>query len=322
MPFFMMNNRAIDDSGTPGKKRADAMSYYVANDSDVKKLTQFKVWKSVTSVEFGAALVKVASGFPSFSDEDNELQKHVSLFIHGYNNDWQDSVNRYADLYKRLYAEPDSLGVLILYTWPSDGSVASYLPDREDARNSAPALANALVDLHTHILTMQRFAAQKNDIKKQCRAKISVISHSMGNFVMQNALAIAAKKLNSPQLITLIHQLVMVAADVDNDIFQKEKPDDSDGHLMSNLCYRIAALYTGLDAVLGASAGLKHFGTRRLGRSGLADRDGVWDNVFDLDVTNLIEKNNIHSAVFESEDSVNLLRQILIGVDRHFLPKV
>jgi hypothetical protein len=58
---------------------------------------------------------------------------------------------------------------------------------------------------------------------------------------------------------------------VDNDLFQKDKAETEDGPLMANLCYRISALYTGLDDVLGASAGLKHFGKRRLGRSGLED---------------------------------------------------
>jgi hypothetical protein len=88
---------------------------------------------------------------------------------------------------------------------------------------------------------------------------------------------------------------------------------------MANLCYRIGALYTGLDDVLGASAGLKHFGKRRLGRSGLADADDVWDNVFHEDVSKLIVKKDIHSAVFDSPKSLALLEKILRGVDRkHF----
>jgi hypothetical protein len=132
---------------------------------------------------------------------------------------------------------------------------------------------------------------------------------------------VAARRLNSPQLITLIHQLAMVAADVDNDLFQKDQPDTSDGSLMANLCYRIAALYTPLDNVLGASAGLKHFGKRRLGRSGLADRDNVYDNVFDVDVTNLIVKKNIHSAVFLSPKAMDLLEIVLRGFDRSVIRK-
>jgi esterase/lipase superfamily enzyme len=319
MPYFMMSNRKLS-GGEPGEDCADTMNHYFAKDSAGSKLTQFTFWEKVSASDFRKLLTDTAMSFPEIADDNNESQKHVSLFVHGYNVGWKDAAARYADLGKRLYSGAKSLGTLVLYTWPSNGSVAGYLPDREDARASAPVLADALVTLHDHIIAMQRLAALNPG--KQCKAKISVIAHSMGNYVMQNALAIAAKKLNSPQLITLVHQLVMVAADVDNDIFQKDQPGASDGSLMSNLCYRIGALYTGLDQVLGASAGLKHFGTRRLGRSGIADRDNVWDNVFDLDVTDFIDQSkSIHSAALESPKSVDLIRQILTGVDRGFLPQ-
>ena len=319
MPYFMLTNRKLSQ-GEPGEQCADEMAHYVAKDSAAAKLAQFSSWEKVTDKEFRKRLTDVAAAYPDIPDDENEDQKHVSLFVHGYNVGWKDAATRYADLCKRLYSGPKSLGTLVLYTWPSNGSVAGYLPDREDARESAPLLADTLVTLHDHIITMQRLAESKPD--KQCKAKISVIAHSMGNYVMQNALAIAAKKLNSPQLVTLIHQLVMVAADVDNDIFQKDQTNSSDGNLMSNLCYRIGALYTGLDQVLGASAGLKHFGTRRLGRSGIANRDCVWDNVFDIDVTSFIDQNkSIHSAALESPKSIELIRQMLIGVDRGLLPK-
>ena len=152
-------------------------------------------------------------------------------------------------------------------------------------------------------------------------AKISVIAHSMGGYVMQKALAMASQRLNNPQLVTLIHQLALVASDIDNDLFQKSQPAESNGILMTNLCYRIGALYSGLDSVLGASAGLKHFGVRRLGRSGLADRTAVPDNVFDVDVTPLIKDTpgSTHSAVFNTPAAMDLLRAMLVGVDRGLL---
>ena len=211
-----------------------------------------------------------------------------------------------------------AFGQLVLFTWPSNDHAYDYLPDREDARATAPDLAQVFIKLHDDIVTVQRATAVNGGNATPCRAKVSVIAHSMGNWVLQNALASAAKALNSPQLITLIHQCVMVAADVDNDIFQLSQPDDSDGSLMANLCYRICALYTGLDQVLGASAGLKHFGTRRLGRSGLADANCVYDNVWDYDVTKLLGANpkNVHSAVFETKKTMDLLKLILIGRDR------
>jgi hypothetical protein len=119
----------------------------------------------------------------------------------------------------------------------------------------------------------------------------------------------------------LVNQLVLIAADIDNDLFQLDKPTDGDGSLMANLCYRIAALYTGLDSVLGMSAGLKHFGTRRLGRSGLADRTKVFDNVFDFDITAYINRNDasIHSAVFDSMPAIDIVENILRGVDRNYI---
>src|SRR4029079_15559234 len=95
-------------------------------------------------------------------------------------------------------------------------------------------------------------------------------------------MASAWTRKNQPLLASLINQLVMVAADVDNDLFESNSSDGTDGDAVANLTYRITALYSGRDAVLGASAGLKHFGVRRLGRSGLAkypptDKDNIWE---------------------------------------------
>lgn len=317
MAYFLMSSRK-EVKGELGIELDSKMSYFVAPDLALSKVITISNWTRVTEAEFRKQLTEAAQKFPLLSDEENEKQKHVSLFVHGYNNSWQSAITRYVSIKKELFKGANSLGELICYTWPSDGSAASYLPDREDARDSAPLLADALVRLNDHVVALQRLAS--SDIEKQCRAKVSIIAHSMGNFVVQKALAIAAKKLNSPQLITLIHQLVMVAADVDNDIFDRSIPSGSDGWLMSNVCFRIAALYTGLDQVLGASAGLKHFGTRRLGRSGLANQGAnVHDNVFDFDVSDRIIKKNIHSAVFDSPDAIELLRKILIGIDRKHL---
>ena len=311
---LMMTNRGI--SGDALGDRLAEMRYF---ENKTGSMTSLASWQRLTKKQFVERLIEIASQFPLIPDEKNEDQQHVSVFVHGYNNSWKAAVTRYEQLQTELY-DKQQLGQLVLFTWPSNGSPADYLPDREDARASASAFAQELVDLHDHLVTMQRAAARLKDPPKGCRAKVSIIAHSLGNYVVQKALAVAARTMNSPQLMTLITQLAMVAADVDNDLFQRDKPVDSDGSLIANVCYRVGALYTGLDQVLGASAGLKHFGTRRLGRSGLADRDTVWDNVFDIDVSNLIKRENAHSAVFESPQSLKLLEQVLRGVDRAHLP--
>jgi esterase/lipase superfamily enzyme len=91
----------------------------------------------------------------------------------------------------------------------------------------------------------------------------------MGNYVVENAMNVAWTRKNRPLLMSLINQFVMVAADVDNDLFRSgDTVQHGDSEGIANLTYRVTAIYSGKDSVLGASAGLKHFGKRRLGRSG------------------------------------------------------
>ena len=316
MKALMVTNRNLARNGL-GNKR-DSLRYFA---SDRSELSSLRDWKEVEASQFRDLIRGIVDGFPLVGEEANEQQRHLSLFIHGYNNDWKEAVQRYRQIQSSLYGEDNGLGQLVLFTWPSNGEVFAYLPDREDARTSAPDLAQVFVKLHDDITTIQRASSIRGGHATPCRAKVSVIAHSMGNYVLQKALASASKTLNNPQLVTLIHQCVMVAADVDNDLFQRTQPEDADGALMANLCYRIGALYTGLDQVLGASAGLKHFGKRRLGRSGLARREDVHDNVFDWDVTSLLESEprNVHSAVFDTPAAMGLLRRILVGNDRRLL---
>ena len=315
-PYFMVTNRKVEKDGL-SEKRVDSLSFFTGKGST--DLSKFANWTPFDKGEdFVKAVRAEAAKFPVLPDEHNAEQKHLSLFVHGYNNGWKDSAKRYMQIKRDLYDAKD-LGMLVLFSWPSNGTSAGYLPDREDARESGPQTAELFVRLHEIVTAEQRLAARTDDLSRMCRAKISVIAHSMGNYVVQKGLAVAAKRLNSPQLITLVHQLAMVAADVDNDLFQNDRPQEDDGSLMSNLCYRISALYTGLDEVLGASAGLKHFGKRRLGRSGLAEPRNTWDNVFHQDVSSLIVKKNIHSAVFDSPKSMALLEKVLRGVDRAHL---
>jgi esterase/lipase superfamily enzyme len=319
MQYLMISNRSRDGDGLGGD--LGPLAFYTADAAaDPRSLTALATWSKITRAAFIALLKGIADNFPLLNAAQNKAQKHICLFVHGYNDSWTDAVRDYVEIKSRLI-EPADLGQLVLYSWPSKGSVAGYLPDRTEAKECAPDLAQLFVDLNDYLVQKQRIAAKADDPQKLCRAKISVLAHSMGNYVMQEALATASRRLNDPQLVSLVNQFVMIAADVDNDLFQRDKPADSDGSLMANLCYRIAALYTGLDSVLGMSAGLKHFGTRRLGRSGLADPTKVWDNVFDFDVTTYINRHDesIHSAVFDSAPAIAIVENILRGVDRNFV---
>ncbi len=186
-------------------------------------------------------------------------------------------------------------------------------------------MANLLSELYNWLVGKQQAAVADPD--QACKAKVSLIAHSMGNYLLQKAMASAWSRKNKPLLASLLNQLVMVAADVDNDLFQPGADDYGDGNALANLSYRITALYSGRDAVLGASAGLKHFGTRRLGRSGLAVRPPTGaDNIWDVDCSSFFSSKvsslDIHGAYFVYPGTLELMRQVLRGIDRDVLASI
>ena len=279
-------------------------------------------WRKVSADAFKTQLIAASDQFPTLLHANNENQSHVSLFVHGYNVGWTDAARRYEQFCTDLFSGQDSLGLCVCFDWPSYGSVVDYLPDRVRARECAADLADVLSELYDWLLIKQKAAFA--DPQNACKAKVSMISHSMGNYVLQKAMAAAWTRKNQPLLASLINQLIMVAADVDNDLFDPNSSDTSDGNALANLTYRITALYSGRDAVLGASAGLKHFGTRRLGRSGLAVRPPPGkDNIWDVDCSGFfpgtLEGLDIHSAYFGPYGTIPLMRDILRGLDRSVL---
>jgi esterase/lipase superfamily enzyme len=315
--YWMISDRALEN-GLPGGERGD-LSYWI---SDNGPLDTFANWNSVSANDFKKLLVAAADRFPSIPAGNNEKQSHVTFLVHGYNNGWDDAARLYQKFCDKLYSGPESLGLCVSFDWPSMGSVVDYLPDREHARQCAGDLADILSELYDWLLQKQQ--ATFEDSNAACKAKVSMVAHSMGNYLLQKAMATAWTRKNQPLLVSLINQLVMVAADVDNDLFESNSSDGSDGDAVANLVYRITALYSGRDGVLGVSAGLKHFGVRRLGRSGLAvrpptDKDNIWDVECSSFFPPLVGSMDIHSAYFSNEGTLSLMHDLLRGIDRSVL---
>ena len=318
----MINDRS--DGGVGPDVNFDGVTYWV---SDKVPLSDINNWRQVTRNNFQKLLVAAADKFPAFSPEDNEKQSHVTILVHGFNNRFTSATRFYQDLCGRLFDGPNSLGLCILYDWPSRGSVLGYEPDRSHARLCAADLTDVLSALFDWLVQKQQETI--DNPAKPCKAKVSLIAHSMGNYVVQKAMAAAWTRKNQPLLVSLINQLLMVAADVDSDLFDLGAPDNNDGDAVANLTYRITALWSGRDSVLGASAGLKHFGMRRLGRSGLAtrppfaDSSSPTDNVWDVDCSSFfpreVDGGAIHGAYFLNDGTVNLMRNVLRGLDRNVL---
>lgn len=329
--YWMINDRDKGGVGTSPNTTTEGLTYWV---TDKGPLNVIGNWTKVSASSFETQLKAAADAFPT---KPPEKQSHVTILVHGYNVSFAHSASFYENLCGRLFNGPKSLGLCILYDWPSWGNILGYLPDRARARQCAADLTDILSKLFDWLVKKQADAIkgaqdeanEDEPTTEPCKAQVSLIAHSMGNYLVQRAMADAWTRKNQPLLVSLIDQLLMVAADVDNDLFDVGAPDNNDGDAVVNLTYRITALYCGRDDVLGASAGLKHFGTRRLGRSGLAHYPPLvteppqTDNVWDVDCSSFFPKSvsgtDIHGAYFVTNETIELMRQILRGVDRGVL---
>jgi esterase/lipase superfamily enzyme len=321
--FWMITNRNVKNDGFGDE--FDELTFWqnpTGKLQDFGSWVQFKDPNGNGQAAFRQALVAITDGFPDPATTPSEDQKHVSFFVHGFNESWSAAAERYGLIVTNLFTGASSLGECILFSWPSEGSVLGYLPDREQARKGANDFAEVLSALYDWMAMKQ--AQTANDPTQACRAKTSVIAHSMGNYLLENAMNFAWTRKNRPLLMSLINQLLMVAADVDNDLFRTgENVSHGDGEGIANLTYRVTALYTGRDSVLGASSGLKHFGKRRLGRSGLDLTSAIPDNVWEVDCSKLIDPKlngiEVHGSYFTQAKCYALMRELLRGIDRSVL---
>ncbi|MCI0598178.1 MAG: alpha/beta hydrolase [Beijerinckiaceae bacterium] len=119
--------------------------------------------------------------------------KHVLLFVHGFNNRFEDAVFRFAQIVHDSGADV----VPVLFTWPSRGSVFDYGYDHESASFSRDALEDGL-----------RFLAKDPEVKE-----ITVLAHSMGNWVTLEALRQMA--IRDGKVADKIKSVMLAAPDVD-----------------------------------------------------------------------------------------------------------
>jgi len=146
------------------------------------------------------------------ADFDKRLDKSathdVLLFVHGYNTRFEEAVYRFAQIAHDSRADV----VPVLFTWPSRGKALSYFYDRESANYSRDALETVL----------QAMADDKHV------GKISVLAHSLGNYVAVEALRQMA--IRNRGLSPKIKDVMLASPDIDFDVFRREMAEiEKDG---------------------------------------------------------------------------------------------
>lgn len=127
-------------------------------------------------------------------------KRRVMVFIHGFNNRFEDAVYRFAQIVHDSGAEV----VPILFTWPSRGSLFAYGYDRESANYSRHALENLLQAL----------------ARDPAVGEVSILAHSMGNWVTLEALTLMA--VRNRGIAPKIANVMLASPDVDVDVFRTQ----------------------------------------------------------------------------------------------------
>ncbi|MPY72251.1 MAG: alpha/beta hydrolase [Alphaproteobacteria bacterium] len=117
--------------------------------------------------------VTFASGKDSFLQRVRTVAESCSsgqvlLFVHGYNNSFEDAVRRIASIAEDIKFK----GPAITFTWPTEGVESAYWRDLDDVLYSVPLAKEAL-----------KMLADADEV-----GSIEVISHSMGSRVIVYAL--------------------------------------------------------------------------------------------------------------------------------------
>jgi len=125
-------------------------------------------------------------------------ERDILLFVHGYNNAFEDSVFRFS----QFAHDSGFSGGRVLFSWASRGSSLEYFYDRESATIARDGLERTLRLLAT-----------------TSAPKIHIMAHSMGNWVAMESL----RQLQISGDATLggkIGEVILASPDIDADVFK------------------------------------------------------------------------------------------------------
>lgn len=125
---------------------------------------------------------------------------HALVFVHGFNNRYEDSVFRFAQIVHDSGAQVAP----ILFTWPSRASVFDYNYDKESTNYSRVAFEQTL-----------RTLAKDPDVKD-----ITVMAHSMGTWLAVESLRQMA--IRDGRVAPKIDNVILASPDIDVDVFARQ----------------------------------------------------------------------------------------------------
>ncbi|MCP3890200.1 MAG: alpha/beta hydrolase [Desulfobulbaceae bacterium] len=247
--------------------------------------------------------VKSEGFFQTLKDLPDETQ--LLFYLHGFNNNMEPDIFKNTE---KLQALMDIVYPNLVYVvpliWPCDDDSAlalldDYWDDQDAADASGPAFARLL----------GKFDKWRRDKKQQlipCFKRINVLAHSMGNRVLKNALKEWAEKHSSGNMPQLFRNVFMVAADVENEVLERNE----DGRHIVDSSRNIVVYYANDDLAMPASklANIKNKTlSRRMGMTGPEDLSKLPKCVFEVDCDDFNNRFDLkgHSYFLDDDSGVS-----------------
>lgn len=210
-------------------------------------------------------------------------RRDLLIFVHGYNVSWKSAVGSALALQEMVNRPGVGLphrgdAMVVLYSWPSDGSAlpfVAYKSDRTEAAASGYALGRGLLKLRDYLGNLNK--------QDYCWSNVNVLSHSMGNFVLENALRRIGEHSGGGQLPRIFDQAFLCSADVDETVLDPGQPMAK----LSQLSRETSIYHNRGDAALHISDYTKG-NPDRLGSNGVANPNSLHRSVHQIDCSKIV----------------------------------
>ncbi len=236
-------------------------------------------------------------------DQHGVSTPKVGVYLHGYNNNWQDSIDELVDLHAALTPTIGYPPVLVGFSWPSSGKTLNYLADREEVRDSAPAFTRFLRDIHEFLVKNER----------DCFSTSFCIAHSMGNYLLRKGMEYLSDHLGTPLGRKMFDETVLLAPD----LASKDLENDGKGAYIAHFSRRVHVYYSRHDRALRASSA-KRFGGNRLGKHGADDYENLPSNVVFVNAEKYANTDSVKEAALQDR----LGEEVSVHSSHRYHPKI
>jgi len=249
--FYYATNRRAQDNGPNGARYGGARSREMSYGQLLVGSTGgHPDGSDLYNVNISLDRVTRMTRTRAFSDIERAAartpNREVLLFIHGFDNSFDDAAKTSA----RIGVGLGFTGAMLLYSWPSAGSPASYLADRNNAYWAVQGLKNLLTEL-----TADPWIG-----------RVSIVVHSMGNEVLIRAYSELAGECASTRggcaNLRKVRAIVLAAPDMDREIFLEQYAAK-----LTSLDARVVLYASSADMALSASSLIQGGDYERLGKN-------------------------------------------------------